>query len=487
MATGTSSSTNNNKPFFVTTSTFAPSVERVQNRIRQKEGDQSNLFWLTTPSWLSENRKRNRGQGSEAGGIGVIDGPNEGAASFPGFSANDVRDSVNSVTTRNSMNDNQESDGIGDQKSHSSSPSALSLITILTFATAFVSVLLIVLCLNGNYKVRRQQQPHHHHHQEHLSRSASSSFSLSKVSSFFLPDCMLRAIGSSPSKSVSSTLASHHALHLHHHHPQFHSSSAAISSTYNSAASTPSQSAPAYFCPLDPTHLVPSPPSPLIRSSILSHGHHHHHAVHPVKDLTSSASSNSSAGSTSTSVTVGGGIQPGNNMIKTANSMSLHNAHNNRRSSGFVQDVSPYADPVSVTGHEYEDIGSVMRGESVSMPYSMTLQLNTSAHQQQQQQKSYNVNHRTLNPRTAPTQHHQQQLQQQVLSPHNNCGFRHPHHDRSPDEETLYYDRSNGRNLEPANIAGPDTTVITPSSSVIYGSRNNGLSLGSNYVFHNTR
>ena len=170
----------------------------------------------------------------------------------------------------------------------------------------------------------------------------------------------------------------------------------------------------------------------------------------------------------------------GNSVLLSKSSNLIH-AQTAHRPASYIQDVNPYADPVSVTGHEYEDIGTVMREAA---PYSMTLQLNTSSHQ-----KSQNMNHRTLNPRLAPTQHHHQQLQQQVMQqqpPPVTCSSYFRHQDRSPEEERLYFERSNGRDSA-ANIAGPDTTVITPSSSVIYGSRNNGLSLASNYVFHNTR
>lgn len=399
------------------------------------------------------------------------------------------------------------------KNSLTSTPPSLFLTSSFTVINMMQSVILFVMSLSRG----KHEEARYGHHRDLASSSGTSSgssFTLSKVSSFFVPDCILRVMGSSPSKSVSSSFSSH-PLHLHqtyHHQHQLHHSlhhlhhlnhASSTGSTYNisspsSPLAVPVTSSTGYsFYPLDPNRLpVPTPPSPLIpRSSTLNHVRHHQHNNHQamqqqqlinmvkesniINSSSGASSSNSSGGSTSTtgpSVMSNGQFVVRNLASSSTGTTTAATTGRNNRNSALIQDVNPYAAPVSVTGHEYEDISTAMMRDVG--PYSMTLALNSaqankSSHQNVNHHHHRNSHHLTMNPR----------IQQNNNSSNNYSHYRQENR-ADPDptasglvDDTLYYEE----------IPPEASSVITPSSSVIYGPRNNGLSLGPNYVFHNTR
>lgn len=441
---------------------------------------------------------------------------------------------------------------------------------ILMVPVFLVVIIVLLLCLTRLDRVRQNfyssSSLHHHHPSStvtshpHLnfgsgdsspSSSPTSALNFSKVSSFLLPNWILRVIGSSPSKSAhhhsSSSSFTHHTSSLHHHHPLHLHPPFLQTSQYNLSSpvgSASSSSRPSYVFPLDATHLMTtphSPPSPLIRSSTLTHRHHHNHNHHQQTSqqnvMPASAHHHPNVDSHHHKENNINNGQPGNNnQVTSAASSSSANSSGSstvsttvtgvggqtrnraNRGSTLIHEVNPYAAPVSVTGHEYEDIQTAMGGNSSVSgssressgehngriglpPYSTTLALNPSSGN-----RLHHLHH-TMNPH----HHRSSMINQQTLS---FAGQQQQHHYRqrmtggiiddinigstTTTEDRLYYEPTTV--IPRGGIVGEQlphpSSIITPSSSVIYGSRHNnngatttagGLSAGSNYVFHNTR
>ena len=117
---------------------------------------------------------------------------------------------------------------------------------------------------------------------------------------------------------------------------------------------------PAYFYSLDPTQHLAPPPSPLIRQTLQLHSNHllHHHSQQALPQV------------------------PNNNLSNTMRNGGV----------GYISEVNPYAAPVPVPMHDYEDIGTALRDIN---SFGVTLPHNLSQHQlhnNQQQQRDRSVN-----------------------------------------------------------------------------------------------
>lgn len=252
---------------------------------------------------------------------------------------------------------------------------------------------------------------------------------------------------------------------------------------HHSMGSSPST--PAYFYSLDPAKLQP-PPSPLIRPSI---HHHHNHG------------SGNSSGNSSASSCLNG---LGSSTLSTA-SRGYHQ----------IQDVNPYAAPVPISMHEYEDIGTAMKDyhnacrtlpsghNNLTNPPSSTATIvtgrnNSTASTNVRSHNNYNTNYHQRG-----NNNHQQQHQSSTsttlrhshppldvaLHNHHHSSIHHP---SSHFPESLYYEATSNSNSSNNNLG------VINSSQLIYGGRSGSSSQQqqqitsnnpsvTNYGFHNTR